>query len=149
MYLHKMRIICNFIIFWSLEGWMCLNFIFFKMLTLNQTDSTCVIAPWPQAADFWSFITPSNSLMVTTNYTLTGQNFTFWQFTNGFVSPLEAWAFAGDIPLSGAAFGIESWIFKTFEKKIVPMDWFRLPCQKTTYSDVAPQNPWLRVVRSR
>jgi hypothetical protein len=119
------------------------------MVTLNQTDSTCVIAPWPQAADFWSFITPSNSLMVTTNYTLAGQNFTFWQFTNGFVSPLEAWAFAGNIPLSGAAFGIESWIFKTFEKKIVPMDWFRLPCQKTTYSDVAPQNPWLRVVRSR
>jgi hypothetical protein len=147
MHENKIRIICNFIKLFGVWKVDVPNFILFKMVTLNQTDSTCVIAPWPHAADCWSFITPSNSLMVITNYTLTGQNFTFWQFTNGFVSPLEAWAFAGNIPLSGAAFGIESWIFKTFEKKLCR--WLGSDCQKTTYLDVAPQNPWLRVMRSR
>lgn len=48
-----------------------------QFVVMNQTDFTCVISSWPQAADHWAFITPSNSILVTTGQMLTGQNFTF------------------------------------------------------------------------
>ncbi len=111
---------------------------------MNQTDFSCVAASWPQVADYWSFITPNNSIFVTATKTpVTGQNFSFWQFTNGLVSPNEAWAFAGDIPLSGTALGNELWTFKTFVEQQIPLNWLKPPCQKISYG--VPPSSWNEV----
>lgn len=109
---------------------------------MTLTDYSCTVAPWPEADNMWSFINPSNAQKITSGELPDGRNFAFYLMGNGLVVPSESWAFDRDVPLSGAALGTKSWIFKEFKKKKVPLTWLRMPCMNSTIVESVKHPLW-------
>lgn len=101
---------------------------------MNQEDFTCIVVPWSEPNEFWSFLTSKNAQQIASNVMPNGQAYTSYMMKHGLLSPNEIWAFDGDTPISGSSLGIRFWIVKDFQKKLVDEDVLRFPCKNITYS---------------